>query len=198
MEEIILSICIATHNHESFIEDLLVSVFEQEVSFKFEVNICDDFSSDATPEILLKFKEKYPGTIHLLLNKENEGIFRVANKLFAMSKGKYLCSVDGDDRWTYSGKLQTQIDFLEANPDYAASFHDAEIISTTHTGNTYDQAKTQTHGIYKYYSQFNQYRPDFYPWDLIIRNIIPTASLIFRNPAADSHFLKNLKKQHCR
>lgn len=190
MDEIILSICIATHNHENFIGDLLVSVFNQEVSFKFEVNICDDLSTDNTPQILMKLSEKYPGTIHLILNKENEGIFNVAKKLFGISKGKYLCFLDGDDRWIYSKKIQTQIDFLESNPDYSASFHDAEIISTTHTGNTYEQAQVQTHGIFKYFSQFNQYRPDFFPWDLIMRNIIPTASVIIRKPSDPLFFEK--------
>ena len=188
MSDILLSICIATHNHEEFIEDLLCSVFAQEVNFAFEVNICDDCSQDSTREILSRFKEKYPGIINLILNENNEGIFALAKKLFGMSKGKYICSVDGDDRWVYTKKLQIQVDFLEANPDYAAAFHDAEIISTTHTGNTNEQIKAQTHGIFKYFSQFNQYRPDFHPWDLIMRNVIPTASIVMKNPTDPKFF----------
>ncbi|MBI4645433.1 MAG: hypothetical protein HY738_02280 [Bacteroidia bacterium] len=39
----------------------------------------------------------------------------------------------------------------------------------------------QFHSEFQYYSQFNRYRPDFFPWDLLQRNIIPTASLMFRN-----------------
>lgn len=191
MEEIILSICIATHNHEKFIEDLLISVFEQDADFRYEVNICDDCSEDGTQNILLGYKKKYPDIINLDLNEKNEGIFNVAKKLVLSCKGKYVCTIDGDDRWTYKGKIRQQVEFLENNADYAAVFHDTEIVSTTHAGDTSEQVKAQTHGIYKYYSQFNSYKPDFYPWDLLMRNIIPTSSLIFRNPH-DPGFFDNL------
>ena len=35
-----------------------------------------------------------------------------------MAKGKYIARIDDDDWWRNSDKLKTQVDFLEANPDY--------------------------------------------------------------------------------
>ena len=189
MSEPLLSILIATYNHEKFIGALLDSVLMQCVDFEYEIIICDDCSQDKTREILTSYFNKHPDKINLIFNEKNKGVNINARKLFELSKGKYICTIDGDDRWIFNKKLQYQIDFLETNLDYSATFHDAEIISTTHEDeNSNERAKTQTHREYKYFSQFNHYRSDFFAWDLLQRNIIPTASLIFRKPKDLSFF----------
>jgi len=187
--EPVLSILIATHNHEKFIAALLDSVLIQKMDFSSEIIICDDASADTTREILLNYQKLYPEKITLILNKNNEGINRVSRRLFEAGKGKYLCTLDGDDRWIYENKLQVQVDFLEQSPDYSACFHDAEIISSTHEDESANiMAKEQSHREYRYYSQFNQYKSDFYPWDLLMRNIIPTASIVMRRFDIPSFF----------
>lgn len=39
----------------------------------------------------------------------------------------YIAMCDGDDYWTDSQKLQTQVDFLDSNPDFAICFHNVKV-----------------------------------------------------------------------
>ncbi len=168
-----------TFNHEKFIATLLDTIISQKVNFRYEIIIADDASGDKTVEILNDYKNKYPETIKLFLNKTNKGVINNAKILDNNCKGKYTCFLDGDDYWTYDLKLQTQIDFLEKNHDYYGCFHDAKIISANPSG-TGLLYKKQHFAGHETYSSINNYYTDFLPKHLINRNIIPTASLIFR------------------
>ncbi|MFH1319487.1 MAG: glycosyltransferase [Bacteroidota bacterium] len=179
---ILVTIGIVAYNHEKFISQAVDSVLMQKVNFDYEIIINDDASTDKTRDILKKYRENYPDKINLLLSEKNEGARKSGMKICRNSNGKYLTWFDGDDYWIYENKLQTQVDFLEANPEYNGCFHDAKIISTMDTDERSNQlAKNQSQKDFKCYSQFTRYSPDFYPWHLLHRNIIPTASLIFRN-----------------
>ena len=182
-----LNIGILCHNHFNFIEKCINSILCQKTSYNYNIIIVDDFSTDGTREILENFFQQNQNKIELILNNDNIGALNSAKILAQNAKAKYVCFLDGDDYWCYENKIQTQIDFLENNPDYAGCFHDAKI-------EQYNKPKDanynhRTHINWKTYSQFNRYVEDFMPWDLLVRNIIPTASLIFRN----QNILKFLK-----
>jgi len=40
----------------------------------------------------------------------------------AECNGKYIAWLEGDDYWTDAGKLQMQVEFMEANPEFSMSF----------------------------------------------------------------------------
>lgn len=171
-----LSIAITAYNHEAFISKALESVFAQQVDFSFEVLVGDDHSTDGTAEIVRSFENRFPDRIELLTTEQNQGVFRNALRLLGSCRGEYMVIMDGDDWWTNEHKLQTQIDFLENNKDYEGCFHDAEIVRSEKENAV---AEKYLQG-YRYYSQFNHYTEDLYPWDLVERTIIPTCSLVFR------------------
>ena len=56
-EEIILSVCCTTYNHEKYIKDALEGILNQEVNFKYEILIHDDASTDKTTEILKVYEK---------------------------------------------------------------------------------------------------------------------------------------------
>ncbi len=120
------SICMITYNHQNFIAEAIEGVLIQEVNFPFELIIANDASTDNTDSIINDFiKTHSKGNLIKYINQErNIGI--MPNFIFALEhcKGKYIAMCEGDDYWTDKYKLQKQVDFLEANEDYAICYHE--------------------------------------------------------------------------
>lgn len=114
-----VSVLMVTYNHENFISHAIESVLMQKTSFPFELVIGEDCSTDKTREIVIRYAQNYPLIVKALLPPMNLGIRQNSLNTFKECKGKYLAFLDGDDYWTDSNKLQKQVDFLEANPDYS-------------------------------------------------------------------------------
>lgn len=119
--EPMVSIGMATYNHEKYIARAIESVLMQEVSFSYELVIAEDCSTDHTREIVVEYQKKYPEVIRLILHDENVGMQENSNCLRRACRGKYRANLEGDDYWLSSDKLQRQVDFLEKNPDFIAT-----------------------------------------------------------------------------
>jgi glycosyltransferase involved in cell wall biosynthesis len=120
--EPLVSICCLTYNHEAYIRQCLEGFVMQKTNFQFEVLIHDDASTDSTADIILEYVSKYPNIIKPIYQTENQylkGINVSAEYQYLRAKGKYIALCEGDDYWTDPYKLQKQVDFLEANPNYA-------------------------------------------------------------------------------
>lgn len=170
-----ITIGIVCYNYGKYVARAIDSVLAQKLNVPFELLIADDASTDNSREIVATYAEKHPGNIRLILNEKNQGPVYCAWELIKDARGKYIAWLDADDYWCSDEKLQKQIDFLEQHPQYSGCFHDAVILSDI------EGKDKQALGAYRYYSQFNHYPPDFEMWHLLKRNIIPTASLVFRN-----------------
>lgn len=121
--ELLLSVCIRTHNQERFIREALDSVLRQKTTFAFDVIVSDDASSDGTTAILKEYQARYPSKMRLLLSETNLGGPQNLKRVIEASCAKYITCLDGDDYYTDEYKLQKQVDLLENNPEYAACFH---------------------------------------------------------------------------
>src|SRR5690554_3161532 len=134
----LLSVRLMTYNHEKFIHQAMESILSQKVDFPVEVVVGDDFSTDNTLSIIRKFKSTKSIHIHILERakgdeywKKRQAQGRIYNfiNILENCKGKYIALLDGDDYWTDTLKLQKQVDFLEANPDYVICCDNAKIIN---------------------------------------------------------------------
>jgi glycosyltransferase involved in cell wall biosynthesis len=126
----LVSICCITYNHEKFIREALDGFLSQETSFPIEIVIHDDASTDNTTSILQEYQKEYPHLIKIISQAENQYSqrgFGFISDLFAQAKGKYIALCEGDDYWTDPLKLQKQVDFLEANSNFAICFHKVKI-----------------------------------------------------------------------
>jgi len=128
--DVIVSICCITYNHEKYIHQAINGFLMQKTDFEFEILINDDASTDNTTKIIKQYEIKYPDKIKPICHKENE-YRKGKNPCFnnyKRAKGKYLALCEGDDYWTDEYKLQKQIDFLEANSEYSATYHNIIVI----------------------------------------------------------------------
>ena len=90
-----LSICIPAFNAENTIIKLLKQIDSQRTSFKVEVLIVNDGSTDQTGLIVEQFiagKDNYH-----LYHQENAGLSSARNKAIDNSSGRYLIFIDSDD-----------------------------------------------------------------------------------------------------
>lgn len=121
INNIAVSVCISTYNHEEFIEEALNSVLEQECNFEYEIILSNDQSTDNTHNVITRFIENHPegSRIRYFNQPKNLGINN--NLIFTLehARGKYISLLEGDDYWVDSGKLQKQFDFMEDNKDFS-------------------------------------------------------------------------------
>lgn len=126
----VLTVCCITYNHANYLADALDGILKQETNFPFEIIIHDDASTDGTQEIISQYQLAYPQIIKSVIQPINQYSLgaRPMQTLMPMCRGKYVAVCEGDDYWVDPKKLQTQVDFLEKNPDFVISGHDAVVI----------------------------------------------------------------------
>lgn len=122
----LLTIRSVTYNQVNYISDALDGFLSQITSFRFEVIIHDDASTDGTSDIIRSYAEKYPNIIVPIIQKENQyskhnGGIRKA--IAPYIRGKYIALCEGDDYWTNPYKLERQIAYMEAHPECSMTFH---------------------------------------------------------------------------
>jgi glycosyltransferase involved in cell wall biosynthesis len=131
MHEPLVSISCITFNHSLYIRNCLDGLINQRTNFDFEILIHDDASNDGTREIIEEYSLRHPN-IKAICQSENQyskgvrGIMARFN--FPRARGKYIALCEGDDYWTDPYKLQKQVDFMEANPDYSLCFHSVSVL----------------------------------------------------------------------
>ena len=169
MSNPLVSICTITYNQASYIKQCLDGILMQQCNFPIEVIINDDCSTDGTKDILNEYATKYPDVIKIEHNPENLGAN--ANFIHNLSRvrGKYVALCEGDDYWDNPHKLQKQVDFLEAHPEYSICYHKVAVVN-------YDGSITKGH--------FPYWLPDepatFELCDMEEGNIIQTNSVMYR------------------
>ena len=123
MEETpLVSVVVSCSNHANYIEECLRGIAMQRVDFPYEVYVGDDHSPDGSAEVLKRLKDELPSNFTFILREQNLGALGNGEDLYARARGKYLVHIEGDDFWTYDGRLQAQVDFMEAHPEYTAVY----------------------------------------------------------------------------
>lgn len=90
-----------------------------------EVICVEDCSTDSTLFILQTYQKRYPNTIKIVQNKQNEGLGAARNAGVAASSGEYLSFIDSDDfiHPNFLGELYKNIQAYDAEIAYCRVKH---------------------------------------------------------------------------
>lgn len=172
-----LSIFVVTYNQESYIEQCLDSIVNQKVDFEYEIIIGEDCSTDNTGYLCDEFASKHPN-VKVFHHKNNIG--HVKNWEFVLNHctGKYIAMIEGDDFWTDTNKLQTQINFLEQNNDYVLTFHKVQLVyeNITIEENLFKDLSNKDYSAEEIYKE----------WRIL------TSSVVYRSPKISISFPKQI------
>lgn len=181
----LVSVCMITFNHANYLRKAIEGILIQKTNFDIELVIGEDHSTDNTRSICLEYVDKYPGMIRLTNSEKNLGMVMNFIQTQSECRGKYLAICEGDDYWTESDKLQKQVEFMEANPDFGMVHTDADVLF-------------QKTGVLipRYNYKMKWVIPDNDIYDLLIRGIfIKTLTVLMRKKIVDEFYL-NVSSEH--
>lgn len=161
------------YNHEPYLRDCFEGFVMQQTNFPFVAIVHDDASTDGSAAIIREYEAKYPQIFKPIYEDENlyqsggfAAINDVMNTAIEATGAKYVAMCEGDDYWIDPLKLQKQVDFMEANPEYSLCFHKVRTLDVQ-LGDMLDDLDIQMLG----HSTI---------LNLALRNYIQTPSVLYR------------------
>lgn len=110
------TIILPVYNGATRIARAIKSVQSQTCT-QWQLLVIDDGSTDNTAAVVQDFCISDTRILYYK-NEKNLGIQKTLNRGLELAKGEYIARIDDDDEWCDVTKLQQQIDFLTARPDY--------------------------------------------------------------------------------
>ncbi len=162
-----VSIIAISYNHERYIKQALDSFLSQKTNFGFEIIVGDDHSTDNTVNIIKQYAAKHPDLFRLIIRPKNIGIQKNFSDSINQASGEYIALCECDDYWTDSNKLQTQVDFMDNNPQYSLCFHPV---------NVFFQGKKAEPKAFPDKQRFSKFDTE----ELLKENFIQTNSVMYR------------------
>jgi glycosyltransferase involved in cell wall biosynthesis len=121
-----ISVAMCTYNGGRFLGEQLKSI-EEQTMLPCELIVCDDGSTDSTPEIVRAFAVRAPFPVHFERNAITLGSTRNFEKAISLSSGEAIALCDQDDVWRQD-KLAWMSRVLEAEPQVGGVFSDAWLL----------------------------------------------------------------------
>jgi glycosyltransferase involved in cell wall biosynthesis len=126
----LVSAVIPTYNRRDDVVIAVRTAVEQTYpAGSLEILVVDDGGSDDTAEVLAR---TYGDRVQIL-RKPNGGVSSARNHGLAAARGEYLALLDSDDEWLPT-KIERQVDFLVAHPDFGMVITDVERMDERRVG----------------------------------------------------------------
>lgn len=189
----------STYNQSKYIEDALKGFAMQQTEFPFVCLVMDDCSTDGEQEVIKAWMERECDMVNaecveieksyitIVPHKSNKqctfAFYFLKQNMYKVNAQKmnmvdpwrkhcvYEAICEGDDYWIAEDKLQKQVDFLDANPEYAMCFHRSILMDYIGTGTN----------LKSYEASDREYSAT----ELFAEWIVPTASMMYRTLILD-------------
>ena len=168
-----LSVLTLCYNQAPYIGECIESVIAQQTDFPIQHLIGDKASDDGTQEIIMDYAARYPHIVPVFQSSSHDPASeRNTHVLFEMARSEYVALCDGDDYFTDPAKLQTQVDLLDAHPNYALCFHPVRVVyeDAPERERLFPPIETLPGGV----------RPFYQLLDLLRNNFIQSNSAVYR------------------
>jgi glycosyltransferase involved in cell wall biosynthesis len=121
-----ISVAMCTYNGSKFLAEQLKSI-EEQAMLPCELIICDDGSTDSTPEIVRVFAAGAPFPVNFLRNEVTLGSTRNFEKAVCLCSGNAIALCDQDDVW-HKDKLSSVAEAFDREPGVGGVFSDALLV----------------------------------------------------------------------
>jgi len=126
--DIPVSLIIPNFNKEEFLETCLKSVFGQS-ALPREIVLVDDASTDGSQKVLRRWAGQYPQSLRLHIFPENKGVGYARNWGIRESKQPFLTTLDSDDFFLNTEKLESEWNVMEkAQQSNAIAFSGIQLV----------------------------------------------------------------------
>ena len=116
MNQIDLSIIVASYNTQDLLRNCLSSIFRQTHDITYEVIVIDDRSPDNSVAMV---RSEFPQVV-LVVNDQNLRYAKTNNKGLKIAKGRYGLLLNSDVE-VQSGAFDMLVTFMDSNPEAAAA-----------------------------------------------------------------------------
>ena len=122
----LVSAIIPSYNHESYIEECVLSIMNQTYK-NIELIVIDDGSTDRSREILEQLQRQYG---FVLVLQDNQGVSKTMNKAIRQyAHGKYITGSASDD-FLLPDKVEQQVNYMESDSDCSLVFGKVHMVDS--------------------------------------------------------------------
>lgn len=133
-----ISVGVPVYNGKDYLPELMHSLLNQTFT-DIEIVICDNASTDRTPQICAEFARRDP-RVRYFRNERNIGPLNNYNRVFHLSRGKYFCWMAHDD-FLDPTDLEKRLRVLEQNDDVVHCVSDVVYIGPDSRPLPYDPVR---------------------------------------------------------
>jgi alpha-1,3-rhamnosyltransferase len=120
----LVSVVVPSYNHEKYVKETIESIINQTYK-NIELIVIDDGSKDNSVKVIQELADKYK---FIFIHRPNKGLSATLNEGLRLAKGKYFCVCASDDIYL-PNKIERQVEFMEAHPEYGMCHSNVKIMN---------------------------------------------------------------------